>query len=180
MPALWLLVLLHLYIAWRIAPQLPGSLAAAALVAMLVISTLLIPAAIWGRRAHDHAVADRWTWAGMVALGAFSLLLTLTLMRDVLLLLAWPFGLPPLAAPTAAVVPLLALASLLYGVVAARRTASVRHVDVPIDGLPAALHGFTIVQISDIHVGPTVKRPYVQSIVDAVNRLRRRRRGRHR
>ena len=44
-------------------------------------------------------------------------------------------------------------------------------VEVPIDDLPAALDGFTIVQISDIHVGPTIKRRYVDAIVDAVNRL---------
>jgi predicted MPP superfamily phosphohydrolase len=172
MPALWLLVLLHLYIAWRIAPQLPGPLAAASLVSLLALSALLIPAAIWGRRARHRATADRWTWAGMLALGAFSMLLTLTVLRDVLLLLAWPFSLPPLQTSTAAAVPLLALTGLLYGLVAARRTASVRDVEVPIAGLPAALQGFTIVQISDIHVGPTVKKPYVQSIVDAVNRLR--------
>ena len=42
---------------------------------------------------------------------------------------------------------------------------------MPIAGLPAALDGFTIAQISDVHVGPTIKRPYVEAIVDAVNRL---------
>jgi uncharacterized protein len=42
---------------------------------------------------------------------------------------------------------------------------------VPIDGLPAALDGFTIAQISDIHVGPTIKRPYLARIVEAVNAL---------
>jgi predicted MPP superfamily phosphohydrolase len=38
-------------------------------------------------------------------------------------------------------------------------------------GLPDALAGFTIVQISDIHVGPTIKRPYLDRIVDRVNGL---------
>jgi predicted MPP superfamily phosphohydrolase len=33
------------------------------------------------------------------------------------------------------------------------------------------LHGFTIAQISDIHVGPTIKRNYLDAIVDAVNEL---------
>jgi predicted MPP superfamily phosphohydrolase len=37
--------------------------------------------------------------------------------------------------------------------------------------LPAPLHGFTIAQISDIHIGPTIKREYVAAIVDAVNHL---------
>jgi predicted MPP superfamily phosphohydrolase len=44
-------------------------------------------------------------------------------------------------------------------------------VQVPIAGLPQALQGFTIAQISDIHVGPTIKAPYLQAIVDKVNQL---------
>ena len=43
--------------------------------------------------------------------------------------------------------------------------------DVPIAGLPARLHGFSIVQISDVHVGATIKKGYVSRIVDAVNAL---------
>ncbi|UUZ70179.1 metallophosphoesterase [Polaromonas sp. P2-4] len=53
----------------------------------------------------------------------------------------------------------------------ARRTAAVVRVDVPIKGLPAALHGFTVAQISDIHVGPTIKLRYLRRIVDKVNAL---------
>ena len=42
--------------------------------------------------------------------------------------------------------------------------------DVPIAGLPPDLDGFTIVQISDIHIGPTIKQRCVaEAIVDAVN-----------
>jgi predicted MPP superfamily phosphohydrolase len=59
----------------------------------------------------------------------------------------------------------------LVGLVAARRTPRVREVEVPIDGLPAALHGFTIAQISDLHVGPTVKGAYVRAVVERVNGL---------
>jgi predicted MPP superfamily phosphohydrolase len=171
MAAIWLLGLLHLYIGWRIAPQLPGPVAAISFVLLLLLSLALIPAAVLGRRARSRTVADRWTWAGMLTLGLFSMLLVLTLLRDVILLVAWPFALPALAPSTALAVPVLALAGTLCGLAGARRTARVRHVDVPIAGLPAALHGFTIAQISDIHVGPTVKGPYVRRIVEAVNRL---------
>jgi uncharacterized protein len=45
-------------------------------------------------------------------------------------------------------------------------------VDVPIAGLPADLQGFSIAQISDVHVGPTIKGRYVRGIVEAVNGLR--------
>jgi predicted MPP superfamily phosphohydrolase len=108
----------------------------------------------------------------MFALGLLSMLLVLTLLRDALLLAATPFAaLPPLAQASAAAVVLLALAAALLGLVGARRTPRVREVEVPIDGLPQALHGFTIVQISDLHVGPTVKAPYVRAVVDRINRL---------
>ncbi len=171
MSAIGLLVLLHLYIGWRIVPQLPGTAAGALFAVLLAASAVLIPLAFFGRRAKQRDAADRWTWAGMMALGLFSMLFVLTLLRDALLLAALPFDLPPLAAPSAIAVPLLALAAVALGLFSARRTASVREVEVPIDGLPAALHGFTIVQISDLHVGPTVKGPYVRAIVDRINTL---------
>ena len=171
MNPLWLSVLLHLFIGWRIAPQLPGTLAPLAFGALLLLSALLSPAAFMGRRARDRRVADRWSWAGMLALGLFSMLIVLTLLRELLLLALLPFDLPPLAAPSALAVPALALLGTLLGLLNARRTAGVRRVDVPIAGLPPALQGFRIAQISDVHVGPTVKAGYVQAIVDRVNRL---------
>ena len=72
---------------------------------------------------------------------------------------------------SALAVPILASLFTLVGLVNARRRAKVQAVDVPIAGLPASLHGFTIAQISDIHVGSTIKRGYVDAIVDAVNDL---------
>lgn len=172
MNAIGLLLVLHLYIGWRIAPQLPGTAAGVLFWLLLAVSAALIPLAFFGRRAKQREVADRWSWAGMSALGLFSMLLVLTLLRDVLLLVTLPFDLPPLVAPSAIAVPLLAMAAALLGLFSARRTARVRDVEVPIEGLPAALHGFTIVQISDLHVGPTVKAPYVRAIVDRINTLR--------
>jgi len=35
--------------------------------------------------------------------------------------------------------------------------------------LPTGLHGFSIAQISDVHVGPTIKRAFVETIVQRVN-----------
>jgi predicted MPP superfamily phosphohydrolase len=169
--ALWLSALLHLYIGWRIAADLPGAWSAGAFIMLLVASATLIPLGFFGRRSRNRTTADRASWAGMLALGLFSTLLVLTLLRDVVLLLAWPLGIASLAAWSAIAVPLLALVIVAIGFVNARRTARVRNVEVPVDGLPSALHGFTIAQISDIHVGPTIKGPYVRRIVDAVNAL---------
>lgn len=58
-----------------------------------------------------------------------------------------------------------------YGFVQATRIPDVRRVEVPIKGLAAGLDGFKIVQISDIHVGPTIKRDFVQGVVDRIKTL---------
>ncbi len=67
----------------------------------------------------------------------------------------------------------MALAALatLVGLLNARRTARIVDVEVRLPNLPTSLHGFTIAQISDVHVGPTIKRRYVEAIVDSVNSL---------
>ncbi|MFO0607093.1 MAG: metallophosphoesterase [Polyangiales bacterium] len=48
----------------------------------------------------------------------------------------------------------------------------VETVRVPVANLPASLEGFTIVQVTDIHVGPTIGRGFVDAMVRAVNDLR--------
>jgi predicted MPP superfamily phosphohydrolase len=177
MPVLLLLILLHLYIGWRLVPDLGGlpghALALQGLVLLLLLaSTALIPMAFLGRRREPRAVADRWTWVGMSALGLFSMLLVLTLARDLGLLAArWLMPGLGMAAASSAAVVVLALGLTLRGHFNARRTAAVRQVEVGVLGLPAALAGWTFVQISDVHVGPTIKAAFVRDIVDAVNRL---------
>jgi uncharacterized protein len=186
---LWLVTaLLHGYIAARLLPGLQSSaLGKGLLLATLTLSTLLIPLALFGLRRNTAARARRLMhgvrWAGLLFLGLFSSLFVLTLARDALLLVLWltngliealaPGGLPLAQWQTlsAQAVPLLALAVTLLGFSNARRTAVVRRVDVPIKGLPNAWHGFTVAQISDVHVGPTIGRGYLQRIVSKVNAL---------
>ena len=57
------------------------------------------------------------------------------------------------------------------GVYNARKRPAVVDIEVPIQGLPPALHGFRIAQLSDLHVGPTIKRPFVAAVVETVNSL---------
>jgi predicted MPP superfamily phosphohydrolase len=112
-------------------------------------------------------------------MGLFSSLFVLSLARDLVLLLSLAVGalrpgtiaLGPLVVPSARAAAIGAFLVTLWGFANARRTARVVRVDVPVAGLAAALDGFTIAQVSDVHVGPTIKRPYVEAIVDAVNRL---------
>ena len=171
MPLLFISILLHAYVGARIAPDLPSGPWPVLFVALVVASALLMPMGLLARRVRRQPLADRLAWAGSLAMGLFSSLFVLTVLRDVALLVTWAIGFPDIAAVTAIGVPLLALAITLWGFVNARRTAAIVSVDVPIADLPTALHGFTIAQISDIHVGSTIKRPYLRRIVEAVNAL---------
>lgn len=169
-----ILALLHAYIGWRILPYVSaGPAITAAGVSWLLLSWVLIPSGLRSHMIARQPMADRLAWAGLLALGIFSSLLVLTFLRDIGLGLAAVFGAfsPELVWWTAVGVPLLAITVSLIGFFNARRVAQVVDVKIPIAGLPEALHGFTIAQISDIHVGPTIKRSYLDGIVDAVNAL---------
>jgi predicted MPP superfamily phosphohydrolase len=161
---------LHTYIGWRLLPALPiGTLGTVVGVIMLGMSTLLIPLGMLARFFVPRpTLADRIVWIGSLVMGLFSSLLVLTLLRDLLLLAA---GTPSFAGTTAIMVILAAVAVTAIGFINARRVAQVVRIDVPLAGLSASLAGFTIVQISDIHVGPTIKDDYVSAIVDRVNGL---------
>ena len=169
-PLDWILAALHVYIGLRLlAPfQLPIQVAGAlALVGLF----LLMPRSWWIRE-------GRSVWRVMVpwiATGFFSWLLVLTFARDFGLLAATAFvahaDLLQWARGSSLAILLLTPAITLVGFLMARQVAAVRHVDVRVDGLPAGLEGFTIAQITDIHVGPTIKGDFVQRIVERVNGL---------
>ncbi len=168
--------LLHAYIGWRLLPDLGlPPLGNCLLIAYLLLSSLLMPAGLMARVIQRQQLADTLAWIGLLAMGLFSSLLVLTVLREPLLLLtAWllPTTFLSLAHASAIAVPLLALLVTLIGLINARQTPAIVEVDIPLAGLPAALHGLTIVQLSDIHIGPTIKRPMLARIVDRVNRLR--------
>jgi len=59
-----------------------------------------------------------------------------------------------------------------YGFCNTRYRPNIVRVSVPILNLPADLEGFRIVQITDIHISPTIKKSYVENIVEQVNDLK--------
>lgn len=180
-PVLFLSLLLHAAIGWRVAPDLAlvDPALGSALWIALTLSALLMPMGMLARRVAKPPLSNVLTWAGLICMGLFSSLLVLTLVREVLLFIArlmgwlWPqtVALQSLHTDTAIGLPVVALLVTALGFWNARRTATVVQVDVPIANLPEALQGFTVVQISDIHVGPTIKTHYLQRIVDRVNGL---------
>lgn len=55
-----------------------------------------------------------------------------------------------------------------YGFYEARRKAAIIEVDIALKNLPENFEGFRIVQFSDLHVGPTIKKKFVQTVVDQI------------
>ena len=185
-PILLLSTVLHVWVGWRIVPALGLAYPWTQpwLLTTLIASALLMPLGFMGRRLNRRATTTVLIWAGLLFMGLFSTLVVLTFMRDAVLALALGAAvvsalvgldstwLHPLQIGSAIAVPLLALAASIWGFWAARRTAPVVRVDVPIVGLPPSLHGFSMAQISDMHIGPTIRQAYVQRIVARVNALR--------
>ena len=170
-----ILALLHLYIGLRLLPALDVGMAGMALGALLLaLSAALVRIGLVAPSLRRSRWSEQLSWAGLLAMGLFSSLFVLTLLRDLVLLglaLAGGGG-PVFTRDSAVAVPLVALLVTAIGFVNARRVARVVRVEVPIAGLPPALDGYSIAQISDIHVGPTIKRPYLNAIVNKVNALK--------
>jgi predicted MPP superfamily phosphohydrolase len=169
-PFALLLALLHVYVGLRLLAPF-GLAAQVAGATILLVCLWLLPKGFRMREALGP-IATLVPW---IAMGFFSWLLVLTLARDVTLVAAaLAFGDDTLAGwsrISALAVMTLTPAITVIGFVMARRVAPVVRVKVPLANLPAELEGFTIAQISDMHVGPTIKRNFVEAIVERVNRL---------
>ena len=161
----------YAYVAFRLADGLLARLA----LALPFVAVWSVPGLYWvlGRDKHGRA-DDLLHAASYLSMGWLTYLLLFTLLRD----LAWlGAGLAGVAISDAWVQGSAAAAlwgaalTLGIGVLAALRGPHVRRIDVPIVHLPPEFEGLTIAQISDLHVGPTIGRRYVQRVVEISNRL---------
>jgi predicted MPP superfamily phosphohydrolase len=165
-----ILALLHTYIGVRLLAPFGATVQAAGILA-LAVSFVLVPKGFrLPRGLGPRQLLVRW-----LSMGFFSWLLVLTVVRDLSLLAtglaAAPHAHEAWVRISAACVMLATPAITAIGFFMARRVAPVVEVDVRVAGLPAPLEGFTIAQISDIHVGPTIRRRFVERIVERVNGL---------
>ena len=185
MNGLWVVsVVVHAYVALRLLPGVAaasGAVPAWMLAVLLAVSAALVPLALRRRRGkrtpQEIRRSDLLAWASLTLMGLFSSLFVLTLMRDVVELLLLPGALLGLKLPehwrdlSADGVVVVALLVTLIGLYNARKPPRVKVVEVPLKDLPPALQGFRIAQISDMHVGPTIKRPAMKYVVARINQL---------
>jgi len=161
---------LHIYIAVRIIPDLNLTKSGACFAAtvLTVIFVLILNCRNARKPLPYKSLSDRIRFAGYIALGLFSSLFVLTLIRDLSLLAV---NTQEYKTVSAIVCVASAFLASLVGYVNARRLANIKSVQIPLANLSAELANFQIVQLSDIHIGPTIKGDYVQALVDRVNTL---------
>jgi predicted MPP superfamily phosphohydrolase len=107
------------------------------------------------------------------------ILFFLLLLKDGLALLLWlsrclgtSWRLPGAPPVRSLILAATALALGAWGTWQAVRVPAVHTLEIRLPNLPAVLDGFSIVQISDIHIGPLLKRDWLQQVVDRANALK--------
>lgn len=146
---------------------------------------LLVPLTMTLGRLGADPVADVLAWPAFLWMAFFSLVVVGLAIVDVVRLVVraghWAVRHPPavpdparrevLARLTGGAVVTVVAGNLALGVRDALGEHAVVDVPVRLPRLPRALDGFTIVQITDVHVGLTVGRGFVAGVVERVNAL---------
>lgn len=163
----------YAYVAARLASA-PWAFAALAIPFVLI---WIVPVLYWSlERDREESWLDHATHqASYLSMAWVSFVLVLTFARDVALLVtaALPFGSAHAIVAEAGVPAVLvgAVLAVVLGALTALRGPGVKKVDLRVPDLHAELDGFRIVQISDLHVGRTIRRVYVQRVLERAQGL---------
>lgn len=189
-------LLLTLYLGWRLINPAPLSRGWKIASWTMVLVLLFGQRFTWYMRRHGYmdGVYNYIDYVGFIFLGLVSILVVLMLARDFPILVKRfmamletlfvrrskrPYFIQPdrerrrfllnatNGALLAATLPLSG-----YGYFLAHGKPKIVTNEFPIHDLPEGLDGFTIAQITDTHVGPTLGRDWVQMIVNEVNALK--------
>lgn len=189
-----ILGLIYGYSGWRIILPLRLSLYANLVAWVALIALIVLPILVLRLRssAAGHWWYDLLTWIAFFGLGFAILTFSLLVIRDLGWLgasaldriLSWSGRSPSSSLLPAAPDRRLFLLNALnlgvvglstglagYGLYAARSRLRIFEVSIPIRGLPPAMEGFRIAQISDIHVGLTIKGDFLERVVEKVEGL---------
>jgi len=160
-----------------LAARLAGGTLGAVLLAAPFICIWIVPVMYWGSpRSREGFFARLAHRASYLSMAWVSFALVLTLARDLALLATLPALLAGAHAwVVASGVPVVlggSLAAMALGAAAAFRGPRVETVDIALPDLHPDLHGYRIVQISDLHVGPNIGRRYVERVVAQARSLK--------
>lgn len=182
------LALIFLYPSYRIIPTFSRQWRPALWLLTLLLFVMLF-AHHFVRRSGEFPILSDITGAlGYFSLGLMTLLFCLTLLRDIFLLLSRSFTsikhsmtrAEPLKNPgrrgfmvkfSNMAILGMAGSSSTYGFFEAVKQPELNHVDITLPNLHSDLHGLTILQITDLHVGATIKEDFINTLVERCSAL---------
>ncbi|MBC7692940.1 MAG: metallophosphoesterase [Methylotenera sp.] len=126
------------------------------------------------KEGHALKTQEFLEWGAHLSMGILSFLLLFCLLRDVVLYPVHrfhPFQFPLYGDQATVAILVLVFGSLAIGIIKALGPPRVKHVKVVFPNLHPGLEGFRIAQISDLHIGATIKKPFVAQVVAITNAL---------
>ncbi|MCB1171955.1 MAG: metallophosphoesterase [Leptospiraceae bacterium] len=187
-----IITLIYVFIGWRVLGPLPVTSATRYLLwTGLIALAWSIPLSFAIRINFPRwPYNDLLAWVSYLNLGFFTLLASLLVVKEILWVLwsVWQSWMGPQPDPVAvtiggmdrrhflqntanALTGVIALFTGAFGFYQARFQFRLEQPRILIPDLHPDLEGFRIVQISDVHIGPTLKQDFLDSIVQKVNRL---------
>jgi predicted MPP superfamily phosphohydrolase len=146
---------------------------------VIVALAVLVPVAFVAMRALPRSVNAPLAWVAYCWLGLMLYLFLFTVLSDAGRGVAALAGVLPkdperrllLARVIAGVIAGGASLVGLAGIVNVARGFDVKRVRIPLAKLPKSASGYRIVQLTDIHIGPTIGRAFLESVVREANAL---------
>ena len=184
--AIAILWLIHGYVAWRVIPTL-GLLPSQALLGYILVfllSLLPILPILLRFSGNETKMIDRISLLGYTSLGFFVLSFFIFILKDfftqVMILFGYLFNSEQSIDDskrefmkkglTIGVIGISGTAST-YGFYSSRKGPTVIDQDIFIESLPDQFDNFSIAQISDLHVGPTIKIKYVENVLKKIEHV---------
>ena len=177
------LLLIHGYVAWRIIPIIGISFFQSMVAYTIIFLLSLMPLLpiILRISGSESKLIDRISFFGYTSLGFFTLSFIIFVTKDFIFQL-YPLieGLFHTKQPVdsskrdflkkSISIAMIGLAGTAtgFGFYSSRKGPTVINQDIFLESLPPGFENFTIAQISDLHVGPTIKRPYVEYVFEKI------------
>ncbi len=174
-----IVALVHGYLWARLVrdPAWPAPYGRVGTVALVVLAAAL-PLSVVALRTLPRPAVAALAWGMYIWMGLMFLLFIGLLATELprLVALALPGASSParrlfLSRAAAGLVGVFSLGATAVAVRTALARVRVRRVNVAIPGLSPALAGMTLVQLTDIHVGPTIGRDFIEDMVRQTNAL---------
>ncbi len=142
----------------------------------LALLAASIPLGIVASRSLSREAAAPFAWIAYGWMGVMFVLFLTLLPMELVRVGARFAGVDPerrvaLARIIAGAAGVIGLVESGVGIASVMSRVTVKQVRVPIAKLPKALSGYTIVQLTDVHVGPTIGREFIEQIVRTTNAL---------